>query len=159
MFIFTIICTFLNELTPSAFVYGPIFVAIHIFLWSQWKYSVSLSAAVLLSICLPKSIWTFTFTAKSDCAITFTIKINICLSVTGIITITVILLRMVWDCATSFVVCQSVCLFFCIFERYTLHIIIMLNRTYTSFLWGLEFQSLMGSSRNRSWKMLNFKGV
>ena len=59
----------------------------------------------------------FTFTEKSDCDITFNLKIELALSVTSIITVKVKLLQMIWGYVTSFVVRQSVHLFFCIFGR------------------------------------------
>ena len=77
-------------------------------------------SAVVLSICLPLLDW-FTFTDKCDCD-----KINYLDSMISITTILVKLLQMIWCHLTSFVVCQSVCLFVCIFERYAFHIIMIL---------------------------------
>ena len=115
------LCRFANVLMSSNFVYGLIFVKLRIFLWSQWKYCVCLS----VSICLPLLVWPFTFTEKSDFDITITLKIEIVLCVTRVITIKVKLLQMILGYVTSFVVCQSICLYFCIFERFTLHIIMV----------------------------------
>ena len=57
---------------------------------------------------------------------------------------------------TSFLVCQSVCLFFCIVERYKLHII---THSLHLILVGLESYSLVGSSRNGDLKTVKIKEV
>ena len=103
-------------LMPSIFIYDPTFVPLHIFMWSQWKYSVCLFLPILVSA--------FTFTGKSACEIIFTHKTELSLSVTSIIITIKITL---WRYVTNFVVCQSACHFFCISdERYTFCIIIVL---------------------------------
>ena len=51
------------------------------------------------------------------------IRLKLVLSVISIVIILVKLLKMAWDCATSFLVFQSVCLF----ERYAFHILMVLR--------------------------------
>ena len=61
---------------------------------------------------------TFHFIAKSDCGITFTLKIDVLLSVATIITITIKLLQMIWGNVTSFLVRQSLSLFLYLWKMY-----------------------------------------
>ena len=119
------ICTFCMYLCLLLLSMNPFLR--HFLFSSGVRYSVVCFSimAVLLSIFLPILVWPFTFTAKSDCDITFNSKIDFVLSVSSIITITVKLLQIIlrlcyWFCGTS--VCLSL---FIIYERYTLHIIIV----------------------------------
>ena len=80
-----ILYKFLYAVTLSTFVCYPIFVPLQILLWCQWKYCLFVS----VSIFLPISVWPFTFTGKSDCDVTFTLKIELVVFLTSIITIKV----------------------------------------------------------------------
>ena len=101
---------------PSTFVYDPICVPCCVYEASEGIVTLYLCQFFYLSAshCTVRPL---TFTVKSDSD-----KINLMLSAISIITILVKVLQVIWGSATSFVVCQSVCLFVCIFERYAFHI-------------------------------------
>ena len=68
------------------------------------------------------SVWSFTFTEKSDCD-----KVNHVVSMISITTILVKLLQIIWCYVTA--MCQSVWLFLCIFRRYAFLNIMVLSHT------------------------------
>ena len=99
---------------------------LYLLLWSMTPFLWNLlsSCDVSESIVYDYLCPSFTFTEKSDFGFTVTLKIELVLSVTSIITIKVRVLQMIWVYVASFMVCHSVCPFFCIFERYTWHDVI-----------------------------------
>lgn len=99
-----ILYTFLYVHISFNFIYEPICVP----LCEASECILCLSACTDSFVtCLPLLLWP----SKSNCEITFTGKINLVFSVISLIKILAKLLQMIWVYPTSFVVCQSVCLF------------------------------------------------